>query len=413
MRIAIQTLGTRGDVQPYIALALGLMARGHQVQIGAPVQFETMVSERGVAFAPLPGEFLELMDTPEGKSAIARGQGFSAGFKLLRYVRPLMRRLLDTEWDAVKGFDPDLIIHHPKSIAAPHIGEALGRPTLLASPLPGFTPTAAFPSPMLPFASLGPLNRASHALAIRGADVLFGRIIADWRRGSLNLALRPARQISSAIYAYSPRVVPVPADWDDDVLVSGYWFLDDETWRPSARLEAFLNAGAPPIYIGFGSMPGIDPARLAALVIQALAKTGKRGLLATGGGALELANAPGDVHVIAGAPHDQLLPRVSATLHHGGAGTTAASLRAGKPTAICPFFGDQPFWGRRVAQLGVGPPPLDRKTLSVESLVAAFTEMDDPHMRQRAAALGAAIRNEDGVAEAVRFIERRQGLKTT
>ena len=382
-------------------------------QIAAPVQFEAMVSERGIAFAPLPGEFLELMGTPEGKSAIARGRGFSAGFKLLRYVRPLMRRLLDTEWAAVRAFDPDLIIHHPKSIAAPHIGEALGRPTLLASLFPGFTPTAAFPSPMLPFASLGPLNRASHVLAIRGADVLFGQIVADWRRASLNLTVRPRRRPSSALYAYSPLVASVPADWGHDVLVSGYWFLDHDRWRPSAQLEAFLNAGAPPVYIGFGSMPGIDPARLAALVVQALAKTGKRGLLATGGGALELANAPCDVHVIAGAPHDRLLPRVSATLHHGGAGTTAASLRAGKPTAICPFFGDQPFWGRRVAQLGVGPPPLDRRTLSVESLVAAIIRMDDPQMRQRAGALGAAIRDEDGVATAVHFIERRQGMPPT
>lgn len=407
MRISINTLGTRGDVQPYVALALGLTARGHQVQLAAPVQFEGMVSERGFAFSPLPGEFLALMDTAEGKAAIDGGEGFSAGLKLLKHVRPLMRRLLDAEWTSARAFDPDLIIHHPKSIAAPHIGEALDRPTLLASPLPGFTPTSAFPSPLLPFASLGPLNRASHILAIRGAALLFGSLIAKWRRDALGLAARARRRPSrSALYAYSPLVVPPPADWGRDVLVSGYWFLD-EAWRPQPELEAFLNAGAPPIYIGFGSMPGLNPARLATIVIQALAQTGKRGLLATGGGALEASNAPRDVHVISGAPHAWLLPRVGATVHHGGAGTTAASLRAGRPTAICPFFGDQPFWGRRIAQLGVGPPPLERKTLTAHSLAKAIVAMDDPQMRRRAAALGAEIGREDGVAAAVRFIESR------
>lgn len=409
MRIAIDTLGTRGDVQPYIALALGLAGRGHEVQIAGPAQFDVMVREHGITFAALPGEFLALMDTPEGKAAIAGGQGFSAGLKLLKHVRPLMRRLLDDEWTAVRAFHPDVIVHHPKAIAAPHIAESLACPHILASPLPGFTPTAAFPSPMLPFASLGPLNRASHALAIKGADLLFRRQIRDWRETSLGLAGRRsgAGRFLGTLYAYSPHVVPVPPDWGRDVRVSGYWFLDDERWRPSDALTAFLDAGEPPIYVGFGSLPGLDPQRMTMIVIEALAKTGKRGLLATGGGALEARHVTGHVHIIAGAPHDRLFPRVAATVHHGGAGTTAASLRAGKPTAICPFFGDQSFWARRVAALGVGPRALERKTLSAESLAAAIMAMDDPLMRRRASILGGAIRQEDGVTAAVEFIESK------
>ena len=409
MRIAIETLGTRGDVQPYIALALALVRRGHDVQIAAPAQFDALIREHGIAFAALPGEFLALMDTPEGKAAIAGGRGFSAGFKLLKHVRPLMRHLLDDEWAAVRAFDPDVIVHHPKSVAAPHMAESLGCPHILASPLPGFTPTSAFPSPMLPFASLGPLNRASHALAIKGAEFLFRRQIRDWRTTSLGLAGRRsgAGQFLGTLYAYSPHVVPVPPDWGRDVLVSGYWFLDSETWRPPDALAAFLDAGEPPVYVGFGSMPGVDPRRMTTIVIEALVRAGKRGLLATGGGALEARHVPGNVHVIAGAPHDRLFPRVAATVHHGGAGTTAASLRAGKPTAICPFFGDQPFWGRRAAALGVGPVALNRKTLSAESLAAAIMAMDDPRMRDRASSLGVAIRQEDGVAAAVTFIESR------
>jgi UDP:flavonoid glycosyltransferase YjiC (YdhE family) len=408
MRVAIQTLGTRGDVQPYLALALGLAGRRHEVQIAAPVQFEAMVREHGITFAPLPGELLALMDTPEGKSAIAGSQGFCAGLKLLKQIRPLMRSLLEAEWAAVRGFAPDVIVGHPKSLAAPHMAEALGCYHFLGSPMPGFTPTVAFPTPLLPFASLGPLNRVSHALAIRGPELLFGKLVGGWRAQVLGLARRSsATACAGTLYAYSPHVIPGPPDWGQDVLVSGYWFLDDADWQPSGSLAAFLEAGDPPVYVGFGSMPGLDPQRLTAIVVEALARTGKRGLLATSGGALEAASVPANIHVIAGAPHDRLFPRVTATVHHGGAGTTAASLRAGKPTAVCPFFGDQPFWGRRVMELGVGPRPLNRKSLTAEGLAAAIVAMDDPNMRGRSAALGAAIRRENGVAAAVEFIEGR------
>ncbi len=408
MRFAIETLGTRGDVQPYIALAQGLKQSGHEVQLAAPDQFSDMLRDMGIAFAPLPGEFLELMDTPEGKAAIAGGRSFSAGFKLLKHVRPMMRGLLDAEWAAVSAFAPDLIIYHPKSIASPHMAEKLGIPSVLASPLPGFTPTAAFPSPMLPFSSLGPFNRVSHSLAIHGAALLFGRLIREWRRASLGLGgIRAQQHPAGTIYAYSPHVVPKPADWGDDVLVSGYWFLDSIDWRPDAKLAAYLDAGEPPLYVGFGSMPEIDAGAFTDMVIEALALTGKRALLATGGGALSAGPQPPGVHFIAGAPHDRLLPRVAAVIHHGGAGTTAAALRAGKPTVACPFFGDQPFWGRRIAQLGVGPPPLDRKTLSASKLAQAIKSMDDARTRMRAADLGATIRAEDGVGAAVAFLQRQ------
>ena len=408
MRVAIQTFGTRGDVQPYIALALGLIKAGYAVQLAAPVQFAVMASEYGVPFVSLPGDLLALIDTPEGKSAIAKGQGFGAGLKLLKHVRPLMRQLLDAEWAAVKAFAPEVIVYHPKSLAAPHMAQSLGCAAILASPLPGFTPTSAFPSPLFPFANLGPLNRVSHTAAIRGASLLFGKAIREWRSASLGLTRRGADRLGPAgtLYAYSPHVVPRPADWGDDVSVAGYWFLDSEAWRPDANLAAFLQADEPPVYVGFGSMPGIDPKRTTELVIEGLAQAGARGLLAVGGGAISAGVNTPMVHVIAGAPHDKLFHYVGATIHHGGAGTTAAALRAGKPTVACPFFGDQPFWGRRIAQLGVGPGPLNRKALSSESIASAIIAMRQREMRERATALGAAIRGEDGVESAVAFIDR-------
>jgi UDP:flavonoid glycosyltransferase YjiC (YdhE family) len=406
MRIAIETLGTRGDVQPYLALARALQARGHTVQLAAPMQFAVMAEQFAVPFAPLPGEFLALLDTPEGKAAVAGGQGFSAGFKLLKHVRPLMRRLLDTEWLAVRAFAPDLLVYHPKSIASPHMAEALAIPHVLASPLPGFTPTAAFPSPMLPFATLGPLNRVSHQLAIHGADMLFGKLLRQWRSEVLGLPGKARhRPPVATLYAYSRHVVPVPSDWDSTVLVSGYWFLDEPDWTMPEDLAGFLAAGEKPVYIGFGSMPGLDPETLAATAIAALAQTGQRGLLAIGGGALSVSAIPDHVHVIAAAPHGALFRHVRATVHHGGAGTTAASIVAGVPTTLCPFFGDQPFWARRVFDLGIGPAPLDRKRLGVDQFAAALQAMTDPAMAARAAALGARLRAEDGTGAAAQFLE--------
>ena len=410
MRVAIQTLGTRGDVQPYVALAVQLARRGHDVQIAGPSQLSAIAEEHGIPYAPLPGEYLSLLETPEGKAAIAGGEGFSAGLKLLKHIRPLMWRVLDAEWAAVRAFEPDVIVHHPKSIAAAHMAEAIGCRHILASPLPGFTPTSAFPSPILPFASLGPFNRVSHFAAILAPSLLFRGLLREWRQTSLGLTGGTARGASSGtLYAYSRHVVPVPSDWDSSVLVSGYWFLDSGNARLPEYLSAFLRAGEPPIYVGFGSMPGLDPTGLAGIVLEALARTGRRGVLATGGGALATDNAPAHVRIICEAPHEILLPLTHGAIHHGGAGTTGAVLRAGIPAAICPFFGDQPFWARRVAELGLGPPPLDRKRLSVSDVAAAISAMSDTGVRARATAMGMRIRDEDGVAAAAAFIERKAG----
>jgi UDP:flavonoid glycosyltransferase YjiC (YdhE family) len=173
------------------------------------------------------------------------------------------------------------------------------------------------------------------------------------------------------------------------------------------ELAAFLNAGRPPVYFGFGSVPGLEPAEMAEMIRIALEQTGNRGILATGGGAIGAGAPSPNIYFVADAPHDRLFPHVSSIVHHGGAGTTGASLRAGKPIAICPFFGDQPFWARRVSQLGAAPPPLDRRALSPTILAHAIAQMEQREMRQRAAELGAAISQEDGVASAIRFIFSR------
>ncbi|MEL6263944.1 MAG: glycosyltransferase, partial [Cyanobacteria bacterium J06626_6] len=206
---------------------------------------------------------------------------------------------------------------------------------------------------------------------------------------------------------YSRHVAPEPTDWPENVIASGYWFLDQQTaWEPPADLKAFLDSGDAPVYVGFGSMAGRDPERLTRIVIGALQQAKVRGILATGWGGLSAEDLPKTIFKLEQAPHDWLFPQMAAVVHHGGAGTTAAGLRAGCPTVICPFFGDQPFWGQRVRELGVGSGPIPQKQLTVEKLAAAIqTVTTNSTAQQKAKALGEKLRQEDGIARAIALID--------
>jgi sterol 3beta-glucosyltransferase len=201
----------------------------------------------------------------------------------------------------------------------------------------------------------------------------------------------------------------VPDDWDENAVVTGYWFLDAAAaWQPPAELMAFLEGGPPPVYVGFGSLPSADGEHMTSLVLDALAKSNQRGVLATGWGGLGRRQMPPHVCVIDSAPHDWLFPRMAAVVHHGGSGTTAAGLRAGRPSIVCPAFGDQPFWAHRVHSLGVGPAPIPHRSLTADRLAAAVTRATlDPAFQRRASAIATAIGRERGVANAVAFIQER------
>jgi sterol 3beta-glucosyltransferase len=189
--------------------------------------------------------------------------------------------------------------------------------------------------------------------------------------------------------------------------VTGYWFLDEAVdWTPPAALTNFLGSGAPPVYIGFGSMGSCKPAETTDLVLESLARTEQRAILQSGWGGLKKTNLPETVFMVDSISHSWLFPRMAAVVHHGGAGTTAAGIRAGVPSIVIPFFGDQLFWGQRVEALGVGTAPIPRKQLTAELLAQAIHRVvTDRVMRQRAANLGAKIQAEDGIANAVRAIE--------
>ena len=411
MNVLILTLGTRGDVQPYVALGAGLKGAGHEVTLVTGKGFEATVSGRGLRYVALDVDLLELAQSPEGRAALRSPK---AALGMARGLMPAMRKMLVDEWEAAAASRADAVVYHPKALGGRHVAEALGVPGFLALPVPALSPTGAFPVPVLPLPDLrGGLNRLSYGAFSRSITLPYRGMVNRWRERTLGLPALPllSNELELGgepvfkLYPCSPRVVPVPADWDARSAMTGYWFLDRESgWRPPGELAEFLQGGPPPVYVGFGSTaPDPEGSRAAALV--ALERLGLRGVLATGRRGMPTP----EVIEIEGAPHDWLFPRMAAVAHHGGAGTIAEGLRAGKPTAVFPSnFGDQLFWGRRVHALGAGPEPVPQKRLAIERLVAAIRAItEDEGVRRRAAELGEEIRAEDGVARAVETVAGR------
>lgn len=398
MKICILTIGTRGDVQPYAALGLGLKAAGHEVTIAAQGEFKSLVLDHGLMFDTLRGDFLK-----------AAQEGYSSPIKLLRQYIEMARETLEDEWTSAQK--ADVLIYNSAAFGGYHIADKLGIPAFASFPAPLYSPTREFPSPFFPFRSLGPLNKLSHHLFAALGPAIYHRTIREWRRDLLGLP--PAKgedrlngKPITKLYAYSPALLPRPADWDGSSVVTGFWFLDTPPdWKPDPALVRFLQEGPPPVYIGFGSMFMNGGKHKTEIILKALSLAEQRGILATGGGALTAENASEGVFVLDAIPHDWLFPQTAAVVHHGGAGTTGAGLRAGKPTVICPFVGDQTFWGHRVASLGVGPASIPQRKLTAERLAEAIrSAVTDTGMRERASALGETIRAEDGVGRAIEVI---------
>ena len=412
MRITIFALGTRGDVQPYIALGLGLQAAGHQVKLASSLIFEDFVSSRELEFNAIGGNPQESIQ--QFKTEIKPQMNpLSKKILLWRIISLGLEKLIDDAYDSCQ--DSEAIIYSQLAFPGYHIAEKLGIPSCAAYTNP-LTPTNNYPHPLYKyFLNLGGIyNRLTYIFEEQFRWQFIRKIINQWRTKTLNLSPIPITGVYSrqrqekipTLHCYSPNVLPKPSDWPDWAYVTGYWFLDrPANWQPPQELVDFLKAGSSPVYIGFGSMSDSNPEVLTKLVLDALNQSGQRGILMTGWGALSNADLPENVFKIDSVPHDWLFPQMAAVVHHGGAGTTAAGLRSGVPSIIIPYAVDQPFWGQRVANLGVGTKPIPRQELTAEKLAAAIKiATSDETMKNRARILGKKITAENGVEKAVEII---------
>lgn len=415
MRIAIIASGSQGDVQPYVALGKGLKEAGHTVRLLSYENFENLATSQGLEFWAVQGNVQEIVESKEMRELLEKGNFLAITSHTAKETQRAAIRWAKEGLVACQGMDL-LLVGAGGLYIGLSLAQKLGLPLLQAQVFP-FTPTTAFPGVLFPqsVARLGGLfNRWSHHLTrqllwqgVRTADRLARQEVLGLPPAPFwGLYNSPHLHRYPTLYGFSPSVIPKPSDWNN-THVTGYWFLDAAPdWKPPSALMEFLEGGSPPVYIGFGSMASRNPEQTADIVLQALAQTQQRAIMLTGWNGLRKDNLPSTVYLVDSVPHSWLFPRVAAVVHHGGAGTTAAGLKAGVPSIIIPFFGDQPFWGRRVAELEIGPEPIPRKQLTVERLAQAIqAALTDQTMRQHAANLGAKIRAEDGIAKAVAVIQ--------
>ncbi len=418
MRIRIVTIGSQGDVRPYVAFGSGLKEAGHDVRIVTHPAFAGLVHERGLDFAPVAGDPREQADNRQLRALHDNSQNPLVWWRTFNEVdAPLMRQRLRDCWESCS--DADVIV---TSVLPYLLGYAIAKkldiPLVRAFYFP-VSPTRSYPAQFVPDGLKlgGRLNLATYQIQRQTLWQIARPWLAGAYRevlGSISLPFSEPfgeldRKQQLLLYCYSRAVSPPPEDWGDWIDVTGYWFLDrSANWTPPPALTAFLEDGPPPVYVGgFGSMTNRNPAEFARSVVGALSMTGQRAIVLTGWGGLVPDELPRGIFAIDWVPFDWLLPRVAAVVHHGGAGTTAASLRAGVPTVVVPFFLDQFYWGKRVFQLGVGPRPILRKDLDAGKLAAALRlATADTGMRERAVALSQRIRAEDGVSRAVATFNR-------
>ena len=417
MRLIIPAIGTRGDVQPLVLLGGGLRRAGHEVRIATHGRFRSSVLEEGLDFEPLPGDPESMFDSPAW-----------SGLRVSRWnPLPHVRAIHEGLGMLVGQVQPDELLHAwgdaegvvfgPTTTFAHFVAEQLGIPSVLAANAPAVA-TAAFPHPVVaPRLRLG--GAASYLSWVVGERLqkqTFREPLRPRERRRLGLPALPFRGSATSggwppfpvVHNFSAAVVPRPRDWPPHVHVTGWWLPAASEQPLPDDVQQFLRAGPPPVYAGFGSMRVLDPDAVAATLLAALERSGDRAIV-SGLDAAALRARPERVLLVGDLEHRALFPRLKGVVHHGGSGTVASGLAAGRPTVVVPFVFDQFFWGRRVAAVGAGPALIPFERLTAERLAAALTRLDAAETRAAAAAVGKRIRAEDGVGEAVRAVEGALG----
>ncbi|MDG1399957.1 MAG: glycosyltransferase [Candidatus Binatia bacterium] len=433
LAILILVVGTRGDVQPFIPIGKELMACGHRVRLATHEEFRELVEASGIEFFPLaadPRELIAYMVRTGGSVLPTNVEQFRED---VPRKREMITEILESTWQAAIATDPthpdrapfvaDAIIANPPCFGHIHVAEALHAPLQIIFTMP-WTPTTAFSHPLANMGqgAHGPVENWLSFLTIdfltwAGSADLINRFrentlgIEPILLGEGGASLLQDNEVPTT-YLWSPAFVGKPADWGDAVDIAGFCFLEQAaSFDPPSELTDFLEEGPPPFYIGFGSCMIENPAEATAILREAIHLAGIRAILSQGWAGLGEGLVEKDVLVVGDLPHDWLFPHLAGICHHGGAGTVAAGLRAGLPTVVIPFFGDQYFWGSCVARAGAGPEPIPFTDLRPEKLADAFRFCQSDEAHQRAEEISVGIQQENGVQAAVDAFHRHLPLE--
>ena len=430
LNVVILVVGSRGDVQPFIALGKELQRMSHRVRLGTHDVFRDTVRDAGLEFYPIGGDPAELM------AYMVKNPGLLPEMATIRTgeifkKRQLISDILQGCWKACCSADPDTqtpfvanaIVANPPSFAHIHCAQALGVPLHMMFTMP-WSPTTAFPHPLANVVASQVGGGVANYLSFHFASFLTWQGLADiinaFRKDTLGLEAVPmsegpflAERLKLPFtYCWSPALIPKPQDWGSRIDVCGFFFRKPPSFTPPPALEKFLEAGPRPVYIGFGSIVVDDPATLTTTILEAAKLAGVRAIISPGWSSLAPATASDDVFFLAGdCPHEWLFQQVAVVVHHGGGGTTACGLRYGCPTVVVPFFGDQPFWGDMVFTAGAGPDPIPHRALTALKLAEAIQFCLQPPIQEAARQISMRMKGEDGVQAAVASFHNHLSLQ--
>ena len=449
MKVCMYTLGTRGDVQPYVALGRGLLRAGHEAVLCTGGSFRSLALENGLSFVPTSFDLMALSQTKEGRAVLEHPvKNLPLALKLAREVTtPAYRKTLEEFWEAAR--DADIILYHPKALGAVDIAGYYGIPCVSMPPVPITYPVSEFPNLALTTKSLGPfLNRKSYAVNAMAEKGQL-EVINDFREKVLGLGKRKAGMYAfrnergesiPTVYPVSPLLFYEVKSWVGHVFVPGFFFLEEkeaevgedrerereqeigqevEQERESIKeiniqeegqklppeILRFLERGKAPVVITFSSMPLEEAEAFGKILQEALKQSGDRAIVLTGSSGIGISSGE-RLLVVPFLSHSLLFPRVKGVVHHGGVGTMAEALRAGVPQMIIPFTADAPFWAKRLQMLSLGLPALPRGKVSAPALARAFSQMEEEGIRERAKEAAEQMQREDGVGDTVRYLER-------
>lgn len=418
MKVTFLTLGTRGDVQPYLALSKELIKNGHEALICTGGSFKNFIQENGVAFHEAAIDLMAILESEEGRKLL-NGGSFNI-FKLLKYAKevitPAYRESMNDFLEASR--DSDIIVYHPKALVAGDIAEYLNIPCVSMPPVPILFPIKEFPSFIIsPRRSLGSvLNKLTYK-ATEFAESSYMKEINEFRKNSLNL---PERKVGERtfkikdkdipiIYPISPYIFKEVESWKDRIYVSGFFFMDMGEAKLDEKLEDFILGGTKPVVISFSSMPLKNPQTFKEKLLKALKETGDRAVVLTGTSGMRFENE-GNIFAIEKAPHRLIFSQAKGIIHHGGVGTMSEALLSGAPQLIIPFTADQPFWAHILYSKGYIMKPLKEKNMEAADLVKAFKQMDSAKWIKKGKEIQIIIEKENGLQNAANYIEKVYGF---